>query len=90
MKYLEFATHINAGVFYGEYRTCGSKINRRTEESAVEQAARESLRLKKDMEAYPCAFCDGWHIGRTMTQEERDLFTPKVGGSFDAMVEKHG
>lgn len=77
MNNKEFAMHVNAGTFYGEQATCQySKVDRKSELSAKHQAALESARLKKDMEAYPCAWCDGWHIGRKMTETERFRFHP--------------
>ena len=30
---------------------------------------------KKKVEAYPCIWCDGWHVGRAMTPEEYDQFS---------------
>ena len=76
MSYKEFAMHINAGTFYGERATCGTKVDRRTEDSAKYQASLESARLNKKMEAYPCAWCNGWHIGRAMDESERHRFHP--------------
>jgi len=30
---------------------------------------------RKELEAYPCAFCEKWHIGRKMSLEELRSYT---------------
>jgi len=70
----EWRMHIRAGVAYGAENTCGVKIDWRSEARAVTAAARMSEKTGRDLEAYPCAFCTGWHIGRRMTAEERKEF----------------
>lgn len=66
--------HKKAGFKCGKEHTCGKKIDYKSETSA--QKAADSLNKKTerpnyhDLEPYPCAFCNGWHIGRKMTIEE--------------------
>lgn len=67
--------HFRAGEAYGHKSTCGVKVGHHTEEKAVLMASRESERLGRELEAYPCHFCRNWHIGRKMTGEERVRFS---------------
>lgn len=64
--------HINAGRVAGEERTCGKKIRYPTEESAMRAATGMNNKpsTRKPLEAYPCAFCEQWHIGRAMSLDE--------------------
>lgn len=67
--------HLVAGRAYGREATCGKKVDYKSEESA-DRAAQSMMRKgSKDLEAYPCYWCQGWHIGRAMTDEERGRFT---------------
>jgi hypothetical protein len=75
MDQSEVDMHIKAGLAYGEEATCGTKINYAGESSAIRAASFASAKYEKDLEAYPCAFCDGWHIGRAMTDDERKHFS---------------
>ncbi len=74
MSVEETEIHLRAGRTYGRDATCGPvekpKVNYHNEASAVKAARIMTEKHAKDMEAYPCAWCDGWHIGRAMTQEE--------------------
>lgn len=71
--------HLAAGLHYGRDATCGKKQRHGSESSAVKAAAslNASGNARSEVEAYPCAFCGAWHIGRKMTEEEltqmRDL-----------------
>ncbi len=67
--------HIIAGLACGEARTCGNKINYYTIETAIKAAGKVSEKLGKELEAYPCAFCEGWHIGRKMSFKELSELT---------------
>lgn len=66
--------HIKAGIKCGIEYTCGKKINYKSEESAKKSADSLNKKVNRpnyhELEAYPCAFCGGWHIGRKMTIEE--------------------
>lgn len=65
--------HLMAGLKAGRESTCGSKINYKSELRAVDTAARMNQRKSlKELEAYPCVFCKGWHIGRKMSSKESD------------------
>ena len=71
MDEAEFNMHIEAGLAAGKERTCGKKTDFKSEETAARVAPKVSVKFGHDMEAYPCAFCNGWHVGREMTAEER-------------------
>lgn len=64
--------HIRAGTRAGRERTCGKKVDYRSEESAEKAAARMNAKptTRNTLEPYPCAFCHGWHVGRAMSLEE--------------------
>jgi hypothetical protein len=68
--------HLKIGFIIGAEKTCGSKIDYKTEVSA--DRAAESMNSKPKtrniLEAYPCAFCNGWHIGRAMTRSELESY----------------
>lgn len=67
-----------AGRTYGQETTCGRKVDYKSEASADKAAKGMMAKGRKDLEAYPCAFCDGWHIGRKMTDKERNTFKGDV------------
>ena len=66
--------HLKAGLKCGKEHTCQSngkdKVDYKNEETATKVADKMSKKYSKEMEAYPCAFCEGWHIGRKMSVEE--------------------
>jgi hypothetical protein len=66
------ALHIAAGRLAGRDRTCGTKIGYGSEESAMKavDSMNRKVTTRKPLEAYPCAFCDKWHVGRKMSDEE--------------------
>lgn len=67
--------HFQAGLAYGREATCGKKIDYRSEETAAKAAEHMMAKGSKELEAYPCAWCDGWHIGRSMTSKERQQYS---------------
>jgi hypothetical protein len=62
--------HLEAGREAGIERTCGKKTKFADEEKAEKAATHHNSwqERKHDVEAYPCAFCGGWHIGRIMSR----------------------
>jgi hypothetical protein len=62
--------HLRAAIFYGEASACGKKVDYKSETTARSAAVALSLTYKKQMEAYPCPWCQGWHIGREMLPKE--------------------
>ena len=75
----EFAMHMNAGKHYGQASACGTKIRHGSES----EAERHALALNRHpsrkggenpQEHYPCYWCNHWHVGREMTEEERSRF----------------
>lgn len=67
----EVRLHHAAGRAYGRAATCGRKVDHQTEARAQREAVAASQRYDRDLEAYPCCWCGGWHVGRTMTVDER-------------------
>lgn len=70
----EFAIHIQAGRSYGRESACGDKVDYQSEAGAVRAAGLMSAKHNRELEAYPCVWCTGWHIGRALTAEERERF----------------
>jgi hypothetical protein len=68
--------HIEAGFKIGKEKTCGTKIDYDTEDTAVRAAEKMNHKpnTRNTLEAYPCAFCNGWHIGREMSRSELELY----------------
>jgi hypothetical protein len=71
MDELERRMHLKAGELFGQEPTCGKKQDFKTEETAAKVAPKLSAKFEHEMEAYPCFFCGGWHVGRTMEDHER-------------------
>jgi hypothetical protein len=68
--------HIKVGIIIGKEKTCGKKINYQTEETAIEAAEQMNQKpnTRNTLEAYPCGFCNDWHIGRKMTKAELESY----------------
>ncbi len=64
------ARHMSAGEAYGRAATCGNKIDYKSEKSAARAAEAMNAKSDKVLEAYPCFWCQGWHIGRAITEQE--------------------
>ncbi len=66
--------HRKVGSIMNKIGVCGEKINYKSEESATRAAESMNKRTERrgyhKLEAYPCFYCEGWHIGREMTEEE--------------------
>lgn len=69
--------HLIAGKYYGEEKTCSNKIDYKSLETAEKAGLKMTKKTSKNLEAYPCYFCKGWHIGRKLTQEEIEFFSDK-------------
>jgi hypothetical protein len=78
MPLAEVAIHHAAGRFYGEATTCRDEQRSKTDYGNIDTATRVagemSEKHNRELEAYPCCWCGGWHIGRTMTAQERQRF----------------
>jgi hypothetical protein len=70
------AMHLAAGKAYGRGATCGAKVDYTSEDTAQQAAAAMTAKRSDDktLEAYPCYWCCGWHIGRAMTEPEMARF----------------
>jgi hypothetical protein len=62
--------HLIAGRRYGREATCGTKINYEFEDIADKAVVAMKNKASKPLEAYPCFWCNGWHIGRKMSEQE--------------------
>lgn len=87
MKKEEVQMHLTAALACGREVACGTKSRYGTEKAA-EIAARslnkrppEKRKRHAEQEPYPCPFCDRWHVGRKMSQEERGFW----GGLYKLM-----
>ena len=70
----EILVHYRAGAHYGRESACGNKINYVSISTGERAASKMSVTYNKDMEAYPCVWCGGVHIGRKMTEDEKTEF----------------
>ena len=69
--------HRKAALAAGRKSACGTKIDYRSSASADKAAGKMTAKRRaagdgKELEAYPCPFCGGWHVGRRMGAEELD------------------
>lgn len=79
--------HLQAGKAYGVDRTCGEKVKYRTEVTAAKVAEKMSLKHSRDLEAYPCFWCNFWHVGRTLTPEERQHFAEEFTNAINVEID---
>ena len=76
--------HLKAGFQAGKERTCGKKIDYKSEDTARKAVFKITKKGKNRhlLEPYPCLFCEGWHIGRKMSMKEleihKDVVIPKM------------
>ena len=63
--------HLESGRIAGRDKTCGKKNAFETEEAAQKASDAHNRWEKRhhDVEPYPCAFCEKWHIGGVMSVE---------------------
>ncbi len=68
--------HLEAGLAIGADKTCARKIDYQTAEKAIAAATQMNQKptTRNTLEAYPCPFCHGWHIGRAMTRAELESY----------------
>lgn len=75
-----YQMHLVAGRTYGPDSSCTGKIDYGSENAAVSVAEKVSVKYCRDLEAYPCTWCGGWHVGRALTDVEIQRFTAVVRG----------
>lgn len=63
--------HLYAGYKAGVEKTCGQKVRYASEEKAVKSAEvmNKKPTTRRIVEAYPCPFCNCWHLGGAMDIE---------------------
>lgn len=73
--------HINAALKAGEERSCGKKIDYKSEETASKAAVsiNKKGKARNELEPYPCPFCNGWHIGKVMPKDILEKFLEDSG-----------
>lgn len=64
--------HYDAAFRAGREKSCGNKVDHRTYERALVASYRlnDSGHARHEVEPYPCPFCQGWHVGNKMSEEE--------------------
>ena len=76
--------HLKAGLACGVEKVCvNQKINKPkvdygSFETAFKNAEKLSVKFGREMEPYPCPFCNGWHIGRKMSVEELEELAASI------------
>jgi hypothetical protein len=52
------------------YQSCTKKVKHANQHKALHALAllRRALGPRHKLEAYPCRFCDGWHLGHVTTE----------------------
>jgi hypothetical protein len=68
--------HIQAGLVIGKEKICGKKTNYATEDKAADYAEKMNSKAstRNTLEGYPCAFCQGWHVGKEMSRSELESY----------------
>jgi hypothetical protein len=69
MKEKIYNLHIESSKIVGREKACGKKQAYPSEEVASERAFAYNAwkNRRHDVEAYPCYFCNMWHIGKIMS-----------------------
>jgi len=85
------ALHRAAALYYGSRASHAGKIDWHSEERALRAGdAINGRNIANDdprrVEAYPCVYCAGWHVGRVLSPAEREWFTPRTTRLFYAVV----
>jgi len=62
--------HREASRVTGRDLACGTKVDYVSESTAARAAVAMNKRMTRVLEPYPCHWCKGWHIGRTMSPDE--------------------
>ncbi len=66
----EYNLQLKIAYLCGKQNSCGSKINYKSEETANKKALEINNKKGRNLEAYPCPFCNGWHVGSRKTKED--------------------
>lgn len=70
----EFDFRLRIGVSRGNAVTCTHNYDYGGELTASLAATSMSHLSGCPVEAFPCGFCAGWHVGPAVTNEEKDWF----------------
>ena len=63
MKFWQRLWHYWIGLRTGKKKVCKNKIDYKSFESSNKAAIELSEKWNTNLEAYPCIWCHGWHIG---------------------------
>jgi hypothetical protein len=77
--------HLRAGEMSGREKTCGKKTPYPSE-TLARKAAEAHNRWKdrrRNVEPYPCAYCQQWHIGGTMPVQLLEAMVASSVGSAE-------
>lgn len=66
----KWKAHLIAARCFGKESSCGTKIRHRSFSAAQVAAQSATIKYGTAKAPYPCPFCDGWHVGRAMSQKE--------------------
>lgn len=50
-----------------KYFSCTNKVDYKSKETAERAVVEMKEKARNVLEAYPCRYCGGWHIGRIRT-----------------------
>lgn len=73
MNALDYVLHIYAAFIYGEESSCAGKIQYSNHGQARTACWKMNAKptTKNVLEPYPCPFCQKWHVGRAMSDDEK-------------------
>jgi hypothetical protein len=64
-----FIKHYIISAISGQEHSCGNKIDYKSEQTATKSADKiNTKRGDNKLEAYPCYWCEGWHIGHKFVE----------------------
>ena len=61
---------LEVGRALGRKHTCRDKVDYKSRYLAELKAAELSPNARHELEAYPCPFCHGWHIGGRLSEQD--------------------
>ena len=84
----EYNLQLKIAILCGEKNSCGTKINYKSEATSVKKALEINMKKGRNLEAYPCPFCNGWHLGSKKTKEDIDKITEGKDRFFKLLEQK--
>jgi len=62
--------HLAAAKRFGKTSSCTNKVKYKTFGSASQAAVFASKKYNNTKSPYPCPFCNKWHVGRKLSDNE--------------------